>query len=280
MNIMGAMGTLSSAVHLVRRNLLRDPGYLYRYIRRYFDREYKVSVRFMSDRELSAQLDQGKSMIRLGDGEIYLINYGDSARQDYRPRLRAYLLRIIQSYDPETGAYLLGLPKEFLGRPNRELQDLHMLRTWLPSKIAFERLFPPQQPYFDAHLFYRDGAFTQTLGHALRSHRTVVVTNPDHIARLKKAGLGGPLNLSFVSCAPHNAFDEFDGLLGRILSLVETGQERLYRVLLSAGPASKALVYELSRRGIASYDLGRGIETAYGGGTLEHEIYGKYKPTP
>lgn len=273
------MEALSSAIRLVQRNLLRDPGYLYRYLRRYFDPDYRPSVPFMSDDDLLTRLYRGKSMIRLGDGEIHLINYGNSTYQDYHPRLRAYLLRIIRGYDAETGVYLLGLPKEFLGKPNRELKDLHMLRIWLPSKIAFERLFPHRQRYFDAHLFYRDGAFARTLEPILRSHRTVVVTNPDHIARLKETGVGRRLSARFVSCAPRNAFNRFDELLVRILSLVEPGQERQYRVLLVAGPASKALAYELGKRGIASYDLGRGIETVYGG-TLEHEIYGKYKPTP
>lgn len=267
------MKSLMAALSLVRRNLFKDPGYLFRYALRYLDQDYRMSVKFMSNKELVSSLEQGKSLIRINDGEICLITYGNIHYQKFHPRLREYLLKIVLDYDHQTSPYLIGLTEEYLGKPNREIKAKQMLRIWLPVKMAFERFFPKNPLYFDAHLFYRSGAFEQVLERILQSHRVILVTSEENIGMVKKTGLEQRLEVSFVSCPASNSFDQFDEILEQVTSLIEPGREKNYRVLLAAGPASKALAYELSKRKIISYDLGRGVEAVYRPNQIEHEIY-------
>lgn len=271
------MEVLRAALQLVRRNLLRDPAYLFHYLYRYPQPGFRPPVRFMDEDALTGHLAGGKSLIRLGDGDIWHTNFSDQEYQRYHPRLRDYLLKIIRGYDSRSGPYLLGLAKAWIGKSNAELREAGKLRMWLPSKIAFQRFFHAGETYFDAHLFYRGGAFERTLGDVLSRYRNIVVTHAANISRLEKTGFAEGLQVAFIECPAENAFDQFDALLGAILKEVGSGADR-HRVLLSAGPASKALVYELSKRGIVSYDLGHGIEIVGSNQTLEHVIYGTQHP--
>lgn len=267
------MNTLARAIRFVQRNVLRDPGYMLEYAWRYFDNDFRVQAKFLTTEELVAYLEAGKSLIRVNDGEIYLTHYGNIYYQDFRPRLREYILKIIDEYDVENGPYLIGLPEDYLGMPNREIRAKQMMRIWLPVKMAFRNRFRKDEPYFDAHLFYKSGAFERVLEKILKSHKVILVTNEANKQMMLEAGIEKHLDVTFVLCPAKNSFDEFDAVLQNTLALIPKGQEGKYRALLAAGPASKALAYELSKRGIVSYDLGRGIEAVYRPNTIEHMVY-------
>jgi hypothetical protein len=267
------MDLLVRLLQFIRRNLFRDPGYVLEYAWRYLDPDFRVQARFMTDAELLDWLEAGKSLIRINDGEIYLTHYGNIHYQDYHPRLRKYLLRIIDEYDVDKGPYLIGIAQDYLGMSNREIRAKRMLRIWLPVKMAFRNRFRKDQPYFDAHLFYKSGSFERVLEGILKSHKVIFVTHEGNKRLMQEAGLERHLEVTFVLCPAKNSFDEFDRMLADVLAVIPPGREGEHRVLLAAGPASKALAYELSKKGIVSYDLGRGIEAVYRPNTIEQTVY-------
>ena len=225
----------------------------------------------MSEKELLSMLKKGKSLIRYGDGEIYMINYGSVlSYQPYNRRLRNYLLRAIKEYSNDS-PYIIGIPKKYISMPNKELKKINLLNCWLPLKVVYKNVFPKKDVYyFDAHQFYFDKSFERILEPVLKGKKVILVTGAHNIKTAKDAGMHKRLNVVFIETPSYDSFSKFDEILEKIIESVQDKDNT--RVLLSVGPASKALVYELSKMGIISYDLGRGVESVYGKNSIENFI--------
>ena len=262
---------LRRAYLFFKRNILTNTGYIFSYAFHYLQPGYRIHPRFLSEDELLTTVEDGLSLVRINDGEIYLINYGLIHYQDFHPRLRQYMLDIVQQYGPDS-PYRIGLPEQYLSQSNLELRKSKLLRCYLSSKMAYQQLFNKHMPYFDAHLFYRGKSFERVLEKVLRGKRVLLVTSAGNWKLMEEAGLKEKLDVSLIECKPKNSFDEFDLLLQRIYDPIPAGHEKDFRVLVSAGPTSKALVYELSKKGIITYDLGRGIEAVYRPNEIESAI--------
>ena len=166
--------------------------------------------------------------------------------------------------------YLVGIPEQYISMPNRQLRRINLLRCWLPLKVTFDRMFPKDVTFFDAHQFYRGESFQKFLEPSLRGKKVFVVTRRYNIDLMIEAGMPDRLDVTFVEIPDKYTFAIFDQVVDDIMARVEDVENT--RVLLSAGPASKALVYELSLRGLISYDLGTGIEAVYRPNMIEATI--------
>ncbi len=259
------------ALRFVGRNLFRNTRFFLGYALHFFDPGFRLQPRYYDEAGLLARITEGKSLIRLGDGEVYLMNYGSIHYQPFNPRLRDYLLKMVREYG-DSSPYLLGIPQEYLGRSNEELKDIDLLHCWLPFKVTYRQLFNTRTTYFDAHLFYRNNAFARTIEHALAGRKVILVTSEANWQLMRDAGMQEKLDVTFVACPAQDAFSEFDALVASVRSIIGEAPKDHFRVVASAGPASKALVYELSKEGIVSYDLGRGIEAVYRPVSLESSI--------
>lgn len=80
------------AAAFLRRNGFRNSGYVITYAMHYFDGRYRKNPNYLSESDLERAIDAGKSLIRLGDGESYIMNYGSIHYQDFDPLLRDGLL--------------------------------------------------------------------------------------------------------------------------------------------------------------------------------------------
>ena len=74
------MDTVKRALKFIQRNLLKNTRFFLMYALHWFDPDYSFTPRFFTADELLEQLDSGKSLIRYGDRETYLMNYGSDAR--------------------------------------------------------------------------------------------------------------------------------------------------------------------------------------------------------
>lgn len=265
------MSYLERIIRFVKRNALKNSGYFIRYALAFFNSELRLSPVYLSDEEFHEALIAGRSLIRLGDGEVYIVHHGSIHYQDFHPRLREYFLSMIQEYS-KTSPYILGIPQTYLGMSNTELRQKNLFHCWLPFKVAYQMLFNARAPYFDAHLFYRDGAFANTLEGILKDKTVLLVASEKNWNAASSAEIQKHLTVEHIVCPEENAFDAFDAIVQTIRERVDGEDPDAFRVLISAGPASKALVYVLSKERIASYDLGRGIETIYTDKSLEHAI--------
>ncbi len=262
---------LSRLVRFTYRNAIQNTRFFLTYALRFFDPEYAIHPLYLDETELIAAIDAGKSLIRLGDGEIYLVNYGTIHYQRYDPRLRAFLVAMIREYSADS-AYVIGIPQTYLGMTNTELKKISLFHCWLPFKVTFNLRFSKIAHYFDAHLFYRTNSFVRVLERALAGKKVIVVTNQDNWKLIQNAGIEEKLDVLHVQCPAEDAFSVFDDLLDSIRTAAHNQDGKECRVLISAGPTSKALVYQLSSEGIVSYDLGKGIEAVYMPNTIESLI--------
>ena len=259
------------AAGFAKRNGMRNTGYLVRYAVHYFDTGYRMHPSYLSESALQEAMDRGRSLIRLGDGEAYIINYGSIHYQDFDSRLRTALFEIVRDYS-DTSPYLLGIPKEGLGQSNTELARKNLLGCWLPFKVLYERMFNHDANYFDAHLFYRSDYLTRLLDRALAGKKVILVTNRENFDLIRGEGIERRFPIVFVECPSQNAFSGINNLHERVIAEIDPNNPDEYRVLLSAGPASKVLAYWLSTAGITAFDIGKGIETLYRPNEIEKFI--------
>lgn len=247
----------------------KNAWYVILYTGAVFQKHYENKARFLTDQELIEELRKGKSLLRLGDGEIYMMNQGSVPQYEfYNPKLTDYFYKIVKEYMPSS-PYLIGIPTT-VNMDNEELKKIGKFQVWLPLKIMYRHFFPKKTKYFDAHLFYRNGGFDRTLKEILKNHKTLIVTKKENIDLIKEKVIGN-LNVSFIESPERDAFKDMSKIMSQIIE--EVGDEKdKYRVILAVGPTSKAMVYELSKIGVVSYDIGRGIETIYRENEIEHLI--------
>lgn len=259
----------SRTISFICRNF-KNPLYILRYAYAFPQKKFTNNASFLTEEELVIELEKGKSLLRYGDGEIYMMNFGPIPQYEpYNKKLRNYLFKIIKDYKP-TSPYIVGIPV-FVNTPNYELKAAGKINVWLPLKIFYHFLFPHSVKYFDAHLFYRDGGFDRSLNLIFKKYKIVIVTCLNNINLMKESNIENKINVTFIETPERESFKLVPELLQKIKSHVGNDKEK-YRIVIAAGPASKVLVYELSKTGVISYDIGRGIETVYRKNEIEYLI--------
>ena len=276
------------------RHLFIRPVYLYNYISKYFDNYYIEKVKFYTSDEVKNLLNgsenrQAKSIIRLGDGEIHMhIGGSIDGYQKYNKRLANYYHKIISEYNSTSSPYILAIPT-FVLQDNRLLREKNLLNCWLPLKSAFKTYFNKNEIYADAHVFYREGQFDYILRPILESHKLIMIAGQHNVALLEsdKVKIHEKLNIKFIETRGVQDFDDFDNILKKfnlLISEINTTPSAAdsigikidikeeYRILVAAGPTSKAIVYELSRQGYICYDIGKGVETMYQENKVQYMI--------
>lgn len=247
-------------IRFVGRNLIHNPRYFFTYTAHYLDPKYSFFPKMLSEEELTSALASGRSLVRLGDGEIYLMNHGGIHYQDYNPRLQEDILDMIRTYSDKS-PYLLGVP-HYLSLTNHELRTRMLLHCWLPFKAYFSLYFNKNAQYFDAHLFYRQGAFEQSLRDHLAHKHVICVGNGKVLDESLRTYLGTKsIKVDFIKVPERNAYKHKEDIIREIDAVLhETPPESLPVVLLAAGPASKTLAHLYALRNIQAIDIGHGIE--------------------
>ena len=264
----------SLTLSFIRRNL-KNPLYVIRYAYAFFQKDFENHASFLTNEELIQELENGKSLLRYGDGEIYMMNYGSIPQYEpYNKDLRRHLFEIVKNYKPSS-PYIVGVPI-FVNTPNHELRKdgkikNGKLNVWLPLKVLYHFTFPHNVKYFDAHLFYREGGFERSLDLVLKKYKVIIVTRLFNINLMKEAGIEGKFDVSFLITPERESFKKVDEIFKELQNRVGNDKDK-YRIILATGPASKVLVYKLSNIGIVSYDIGRGIEAVYRRNEIEHFI--------
>ena len=251
---------------------------------KYFDNDYVERLEFYHNDELK-ELLKSKSVIRIGDGELHMHNGGSIAcYQKYNERLSAYYKKIIREYT-DSSTYILGIPT-FAHQSNKVLREKNLINCWMPLKATIRTYFNRDAHYADAHAFYRDGGFDLILRPILESHKIIMITGEHNVKMLEsdEVSIHDKLDIQFIPTSEFESFDQFDEILSKFNLLISNlgfdldqsadviRFNKTYRVLVSTGPASKAIVYDLSRRGFICYDIGKGVETMYQENKVQYMI--------
>ena len=120
------------------KRYIKHPLYIIVYASVYFLKGFAFKVKFYSNNEIINLLQKGKSVIRLGDGDIVHIQLAlDNTYHRPDQRLKKMYKTIIKNYH-EGGSYVLSIPR-FVNYTNLELKNLgeRKLEWGLAMKVMF-----------------------------------------------------------------------------------------------------------------------------------------------
>lgn len=255
---------IKKGISFVARNIL-NPSFLFLYLINYQREGYVAKATFLEDSDVVYQIQNGKSLIRIGDGEIGLINgkgiSGSVFVQEPAPILKYGFLRVIKEYS-KSSPYILAIPKKYISWSNKELRKENKLRAWLPLKVMYNLIFPKDMKYADAHMFYYPKFFETNIAPGLKDRQLILVMNKDKIKSLGDTSKWG-LKVHFVQTPPHNSAREYRNIKNSIEDLYKKYENENPILIVSCGPIGKILIYEFSKNGLQGIDLGEGANVLF-----------------
>lgn len=224
----------------------------------FFLKGFSFAVSYYSKEEIKEKIKEGKSMIRIGDGEVHMLLGGDLSYQKYEKEIETALKKIIDDYTDES-RYLLGVNELVMDKRNDFLKTKNKFYLWLPMKVCYFLYFNKLASYFDASIFYYDGVFDYFFREYLKDKKVVVVSLPRNIEKLKTSSYADNVSeyIEVTEPNPHDSYATVQQKLSRY-----KGRQDIV-VLLSCGPTSKVLAYEFCEE-LQCIDIGIGLEVLLG----------------
>lgn len=237
----------------------------------YFLDSFRIKVRIYDESELTEQIRGGKSLIRIGDGEINLLLGIRNHYHSFSKELRHMLREIIRAYGTES-PYILAVPRAITQR-NDILKTQNRFHVWLPFKVFFcVGGFQRGLPYADAHSFYYDGFAERVLSSALSGKIAVLVTNENTI-RKQRANPRLPWkNMVHVVTPESEALSSREQICCGIDTALGGHRKEEVVLLIAAGPLGKYIVKEYAEKGYQALDIGRGAEVMFTNESIQHLI--------
>jgi hypothetical protein len=256
-------------------NLRRGFGFLARYGFRYpwyvvayavlYVTNSRTTASFYDDAQLQALFLEGKSFIRLGDGEINLLLGLRNVYQAFSESLREGMRSLIRDYRADC-PYVLGIPRS-ITRTNRELAERNRLHIWMPFKVFFWWMFPKTVSYMDAHAFYYDRYFERVFAPLMLDKHVIVVTNAGIIQKMRMNARIPWKHMDYIETPAEQALGAYETIAGEIARKVVRKEQAV--LLFGLGPLGKTMMKEYSEKGYQSIDVGRGLEAMFTDESLE-----------
>ena len=215
-----------------------------------------VSVNKISQQNLQRAIKNGKSLIRVGDGEAMLLTGRSLHFQRYHPALRLGLISMISSYSSQS-KYILAVPHFALEDTFETLKIKGRARIWRLFRILFKK-FPKDASYADAVSFYYKDSFIGIINSLPQTHELIILSKEENnTTELKQFLNEHHPKYCFFNTPQQNAFTVIDAFKSTIL---ERSKQHPLIVITAMGPAGKVLAYQLCEESIQCIDLGHGIE--------------------
>ncbi len=239
----------------------------------YFMKGFSLHARFYTDEELLSELAKGKSIVRLGDGDIINIQFDmDNCYHRSDKRLRHMYKEIIETYNTKS-PYILSVPI-FMNTTNAELKALgpRKLEWGIPMKIMFMLQFNRSMPYMDAHNFYYDNYLEQTIAPLFKDKQLIVITNRRVIDKQKNNPRLPWNNIIYIEAPEINAMDAYESIKQQLDEIFSGKDKKKFVMFVAMGPVGKYIVYEYAHRGYQGIDIGKGVETMFTSESIQYLI--------
>lgn len=269
---------LKKTLGFIKKNYRKNTYYLFFYGLTYFLPDFSFKVKFYSGEEIKELIEQGKSMIRYGDGEVWLMNHGNLGFQKFDPRIRKGLFDGILNYR-KSSPYIVGINELVMDKTNSFLKENNMFRLWLPMKVYYLMYFPKKMKYMDASFFYYNENIQTYLAPALANKEIIFISRKETLEKIKNNPRYPYIkNSYFIETRASNAFDEYDSLCEQINSKIASLPKNSRPIIIAAfGAGTKVLAYEYSTKGIQTLDIGTGIEILYQDNRIDGILMSKNK---
>lgn len=254
---------LKRSIKFIKKYALHNPIFVCAYAAVFFYPKFIFYPKFHSNKTILEEIFRGKSLIRLGDGEIHIINGGGIGFQKYEPEISKALKESIEKYS-DSSPYILCINERIMDKSNTYLRKANQLYLWLPTKVYYWLYFNKKATYFDASAFYYKHSFDKILSQYLSNKKLILVTREQTALNFNENYKDPTAILETIITKSENAFDEADMIINRIRKYEKDSPV----VLLSCGPAGKYISYKLAPH-IQCLDIGHGLEIAYTDNDLE-----------
>lgn len=234
----------------------RNPIFTIKLFYFFLKKDFICNVNFFSEEDFIKNIKNGKSLIRLGDGDMGIMHNKNIFHQEYNKNLENDLRLIIKDYS-DNSKYILMIPK-FLNVKNSILKKKNILICWLPFKLEFIESFNKDMYYGDAHYFYYLNNAKIFFEEFIKNKNILFVTNNIIIEKLKKSYLLGK-NIYFIETPIEGTYDVLEKIEKKIDYFC--GQNKIDGIVFSCGCSSRILSYKFSKKGIQSFDVGTGINS-------------------
>jgi Glycosyltransferase GT-D fold len=255
------MNYIVRVVRFIKKYSVAHPRFFGTYAWHYFSPRFLPRVSFLKPKALLELLQAGKSFIRFGDGEIYLLNGGTMGYEASTPRIRSMYQRIIRSYTNDA-PYVLGINEGPLTTTNADLKDLGLLHCWLPLKSYYQAFFPKGIAYLDSSIFYFNEMVPLYVEPYLQGKTVVIVTRQKNIEAIKNNPRIPFADIKYVETPDTHTSRVYDAIYESVKAVLVANNKPAV-VLVACGPMSKIMVYDLAEAGYQAIDIGIGIELMY-----------------
>lgn len=262
-----------SKIFAFLKRYAKHPLYVTLYGCTFFLKGFGLKIQFYNNEELLGLLKRGKSIIRLGDGDIVSIPLDlENCYHRSSKELKDMYTTIIKNYHKDS-PYILSVPK-FLNMTNTELKNLgeRKLEWCLPMKVMFVLNFNKDYAYADAHNFYYDNFFEKLIDPLFREKRVIFISNRKTIEKQKRNKNLPWRDVVYVESPEVNAMDAYIDIKHN-LNKALIGTDKKDVVIYNAmGPVGKYIVYEYANRGYQGIDIGKVSEVMFTGESIQYLI--------
>jgi len=254
-NIYVRMGNLKRKLSVFLKNNLKNPKFFAIYVYGYFLPDFKIKVLFYTDAEVKKKLEEGFSLIRLGDGEVSVMLQHSMPYHNPNKELARKMAKMVKEFKSDK-RLLVAVPKQ-ISLSSSKLKQENKKTIWLPFKVMFTLFFDSEVKYVDAHSFYNETIFNYIINNFLCNKNVIVVTKKETINRmLKKIGL----NTIFVPSPEFDAYSDYLRIEQEVSSAIDKLGTVNTVVIFALGPVGKIMAYDLHKRNIQCIDVGKGLE--------------------
>lgn len=237
-----------------------DLSVLSLYLLSFFTDSEPTPIRTIDEHRLQEIVKSGKSLIRLGDGEVMLMMGRDIHYQTASRELTSGLRKIIEEYRDEK-AYCIGVPTEQIEASQENLITQSRLRIWRLFRVFFKHRFHTKEEYYSAVLFYHHGVFEKIITPTLQNKNLICVSRQGVLDETLLSYLRKfTTNVESVVVPDKESYSVIDETKKQISEKIRQHPELTPIILLAAGPASKIIAYDFTKLGIQALDIGLGME--------------------
>lgn len=257
---------ISSKVYLIKHPLYAVTYFIFR-----FFVKKGTPIYFYSDDELVKMLHEGKTIIRLGDGDMVNIVLGmENVYHRDDIRLRDMYTEIISGYSTKS-PYVLSVPR-FICLSSKELYAMGGAKkvAWgARMKAMFYLQYSKNCGYMDAHNFYYDNYFASIVAPVFLHKKVICITNKKIIEEQSKNKALPWQDIMFIESPEIDAIDAYDTIVKSLDTLLLPYDKHEVIIFAAMGPIGKGILCKYAKLGYQGVDIGRGLEVAYKNESLE-----------
>lgn len=209
-----------------------------------------------AERTIENLITQEKSIIRFGDGEFrILLNKRGIEYQQFNPSLQEELRKIIKEYS-DNSPYILAMPSSMFTKSI--LWYLKNKKIYIDCfgfyRFYFRYFMNKKCTYGDAFCFSLNN---EKIYSKLWSSDDIIIFVHRDKRFAEKFQKQYNIETKFIKIPSKEAYSEVESTIDRIKEeIIKLPQNKKCKVLISAGPAAKSIVYSLSKNNIIAYDTG------------------------